>query len=175
MIKKRIFTEQHKKNMSIAMKGIPKSEAVKLNLSIQRKGKRISPKSEFKKGMIPWNKGKKYFNKKGNSEKIIREKRGAYAKKRMEKIEHKNSRRHNQLKRKFGMTLEQYNSVLIAQNNVCAICESIDTYRALSVDHNHDTGKVRGLLCGSCNRGLGLFKDNTERLLTAHKYLKKYE
>lgn len=94
---------------------------------------------------------------------------------------HKNNYINNRLKNKFGITLNDYNQMLITQNGVCAICgkpeTSLDNYsyniKALTVDHNHKTGKVRGLLCMNCNRCLGLLKDNVNTLNNAIKYLQK--
>lgn len=70
------------------------------------------------------------------------------------------------------LELSPYQYMLENQNGVCAICSNVDkSGRALAIDHDHKTGFVRGLLCGSCNRGLGLFRDNPEILLKAAKYL----
>ena len=82
-----------------------------------------------------------------------------------------------QLKTKYGITVDEYNSLLKKQGYRCAICGSNDGASAkgsstFSVDHCHGTGKVRGLLCNTCNRGLGLFKDDPSVLETAIKYLK---
>lgn len=74
------------------------------------------------------------------------------------------------LKREYGLTLEQYSQMLVDQNHQCPICE---LEVKLVVDHNHDTGKVRGLLCGKCNKGLGIFADDTSRLTRAIVYLKE--
>ena len=75
-------------------------------------------------------------------------------------------------KRKYGITLEEYNMLLGKQKNVCAICSEVcSSKRRLAVDHNHETGAVRGLLCSNCNRGLGLFKDKIDRLNKAIEYL----
>lgn len=73
----------------------------------------------------------------------------------------------------YGLTLEKYNEMLTAQNGVCKICSCKDDSRwgVLSVDHCHSTGKVRGLLCAKCNKGLGQFKDNVELLDKAKSYL----
>lgn len=82
------------------------------------------------------------------------------------------------LQRNYGVSLEWYENTLREQNNVCAICKQLETtiirgkLIAMSVDHSHDTGKVRGLLCTQCNRGLGLFKDNLEVLQSAISYLR---
>jgi hypothetical protein len=63
--------------------------------------------------------------------------------------------------------------MLQQQNGLCAICKKTETGKTsnLCVDHCHKTGKVRGLLCNNCNKGLGLFKDNPEVLLNASAYL----
>lgn len=66
--------------------------------------------------------------------------------------------RDRKLKQKFGISLEVYESLLEAQNGVCAICGEADPQKALAVDHDHDTGRIRGLLCTPCNRSLGRFE-----------------
>lgn len=84
------------------------------------------------------------------------------------------------LKRNYGITLVEYNEMLEIQEGLCAICGNPETsrdhrtkeLRALAVDHNHDTGEVRGLLCGDCNTGIGLLQDDIELLLNAIDYLK---
>ena len=65
------------------------------------------------------------------------------------------------LKRTFGLTVEEYDAMLDAQHGVCAICGKLPQKKRLAVDHNHTTGKVRGLLCPSCNRTLGYFENPT--------------
>lgn len=64
-------------------------------------------------------------------------------------------RRASMLKRNYGLTLQTYNTMLLGQNGGCAICERKPGKRPLHVDHNHVTGKVRGLLCHQCNWYLG--------------------
>ena len=94
--------------------------------------------------------------------------------------ENKKGARDYRLKRKFDITVEQYNEMFIEQHGVCAICcepertETKDGKKQwLAVDHNHKTGVVRGLLCSNCNTGLGLLGDSTELLKSAIKYLTK--
>lgn len=79
------------------------------------------------------------------------------------------------LKRRYGISSEEYLAMLEQQGNKCAICE-IDqciTGRAFAVDHDHTTKQIRGLLCSACNTGLGMFKDNTKLLQQASEYLNK--
>lgn len=74
--------------------------------------------------------------------------------------------------RLYGLTPFQYRKLLRNQNGVCAICKEInDDGRSLAVDHDHYTGKVRGLLCTRCNLGLGFFKDEIRLLAEAIVYL----
>ena len=78
--------------------------------------------------------------------------------------------------KKYGLTEEDYKSLLEGQQGRCAICRSDETQRTntrynLFVDHCHATGKVRGLLCHHCNVGLGHFKDQQELLNKAIEYL----
>lgn len=79
------------------------------------------------------------------------------------------------IRNQYGITLAEYNAMLEAQNYKCAICNNEDEVegRRLAIDHCHNTGKIRGLLCGKCNRGLGLFYDNKKLLQSAIKYLNK--
>lgn len=85
-------------------------------------------------------------------------------------------------KRKYGITLEQRNTLLENQNNCCAICHSeiefhdgcrgSRTGESAVIDHCHGQGHIRGVLCGHCNTGLGAFKDNPDALKRAIEYLK---
>lgn len=75
-------------------------------------------------------------------------------------------------------TKEMYNQLLEKQKGVCAICQKVEIIKEkkirLAVDHNHETNVVRGLLCGKCNRALGLLNDDSELLLKASLYLKNH-
>lgn len=82
------------------------------------------------------------------------------------------------LKRNYGLTIEEYNKMLESQQGVCAICgkeeyltDNKGQTRPLSVDHNHETGEVRGLLCDRCNRGIGIFYEDVDALEKAIQYL----
>ena len=91
-------------------------------------------------------------------------------------------RRGEHLKGRYGISEDYYNMLLAAQGGVCAICKSASpangtvgkhriAARFFNVDHNHKDGSVRGLLCFSCNAGIGLFNDNADRLRAAMWYL----
>lgn len=83
------------------------------------------------------------------------------------------------LRRNYGISLNDYNELVITQCGACAICgdvpcEEPDAGRnqmRLHVDHDHKTGEIRGLLCSDCNRGIGFFKDDPEMLKRAAHYL----
>lgn len=76
---------------------------------------------------------------------------------------------------RYGLTVDQYQLLLEVQSYGCAICKRKDSgvrgKKNLAVDHDHETGRIRGLLCNSCNNGLGRFKDNPEFLRCAARYL----
>lgn len=86
-------------------------------------------------------------------------------------------------KERYGITPAQYMEMLHIQNNRCAICGNEETARhnrskevqKLAVDHCHITGKVRGLLCQDCNRGIGKFQEDPVRLQNAITYLLKHD
>lgn len=79
------------------------------------------------------------------------------------------------LKRTYGITLEDFNRMLKEQNNLCAICDKgPQGKRPLVVDHNHATDRVRQLLCYGCNRALHVL-ENKELYEKAMKYLKKHD
>lgn len=80
-------------------------------------------------------------------------------------------------KRLYGLTQDQHKELLIKQNSNCAICGVNQSLlkRELCVDHDHQTGKVRGLLCTLCNTGLGCFRDDILLIKKVPKYLEPYE
>lgn len=94
----------------------------------------------------------------------------------------KNLDKHNATRRKsaYGISDVEFRSLFASQNGKCALCEFVfpgmqtgDRNASPHVDHCHTTGKIRGLLCNSCNTGLGRFKDSTDLLLKAVSYLQK--
>jgi hypothetical protein len=81
-----------------------------------------------------------------------------------------------------GLTMQQWNELFVKQNGLCAICgnwlrlpeNGLGKGNGLvHTDHDHRTGKIRGLLCGKCNMGIGLFKDSVDILRSASEYLRK--
>lgn len=75
------------------------------------------------------------------------------------------------LRKNYGLTLEVYEAMVISQDGRCAICTKRPKGK-LHVDHDHRTQKVRGLLCGKCNRGIGMMDDDPEILRAAIGYLR---
>lgn len=94
-------------------------------------------------------------------------------------MRHPLTKKNGRLKAEFGITLAEYSTLLEKQGGVCAICgksmtgvkEKGKQEHALYVDHDHKTGKVRGILCNNCNFGIGHFLDNPQLLLKAAEYL----
>lgn len=81
----------------------------------------------------------------------------------------------NYLHTTYQMTLEEYNTKFQEQNGLCAVCKKHQSNfkRSLAVDHDHITGKIRGLLCFGCNISLGHMQDNTQWLQNAIDYIKR--
>jgi hypothetical protein len=99
------------------------------------------------------------------------------------------NRKHSHLKQTYNLTNENYEAMLLIQNSLCAICKQPETHKGrkskrfpehavlvkrLSVDHNHSSGKIRGLLCHNCNVLLGNANDSIKILQDAISYLKKH-
>lgn len=97
----------------------------------------------------------------------------------------KTRKRHLELRRLrlFGITNNKFNEMLENQNYVCAICKKPEIVlwkrrneiKPLCIDHCHETGKIRGLLCARCNSGLGQFQDSIEVMESGIKYLKAHQ
>ena len=86
--------------------------------------------------------------------------------------ENRSYTRNWELSKKYGISLDEYNEQVSSRKSHCDICN--EKVKTLHVDHNHTTGRVRGYLCGSCNRGIGLLKDNSSICRGAAGYLEKY-
>lgn len=88
------------------------------------------------------------------------------------KREHPRKAENTRLKCHYGLSLKEFYALRKSQNNRCAICRK-RFRKTPHVDHDHETKRIRGLLCGPCNTGLGMFKDSNEFLTRAASYLKE--
>lgn len=90
--------------------------------------------------------------------------------------EYQRRMRGSYFKYKYGISLEEYEQKVEEQNHQCAICGTpIKTHsNHTHLDHDHETGALRGMLCTNCNRGLGHFQDSEENLRKAIDYLLKW-
>ena len=81
--------------------------------------------------------------------------------------------------KRYGLSAAEFAKMVERQSGLCAICGNVPrgahNFRSFHIDHNHATGAVRGLLCGSCNNGLGRFRDNPALLLKAAAYLERHK
>lgn len=107
---------------------------------------------------------KNYYTK---NKKELTSKSKAYA------LENKEKIKNDKMRRKFGIAIEEKILLFAKQGNKCAICGCTENNvgRDWDIDHCHKTGKIRGILCSNCNRGLGLFQDSSEYLKQACTYL----
>jgi hypothetical protein len=80
-------------------------------------------------------------------------------------------KREGRLLKQYNLTPEEFTFMVLEQGGVCAVCELVPS--ALFVDHNHQTGEVRGLLCQKCNSGIGFLGDSLKSLEKAVNYLKR--
>jgi len=91
---------------------------------------------------------------------------------------HRKQKKENELKRRYGLSITEYNNLLLSQDNRCAICGQfldLTNPRDICIDHNHQTGVIRGILCHKCNLAIGLLRDNPEYTNNATIYLKRSE
>jgi hypothetical protein len=97
------------------------------------------------------------------------------AAKRRRQLDPSKERQHSWRQNGIEISYDQYQEMLEKQYGKCAICgiHQDDLSQALAVDHDHETGQVRGLLCSKCNKGLGLFQEDCLNLEKAVEYLKK--
>lgn len=80
------------------------------------------------------------------------------------------------LKRLYGITLDEYRKIWRSQSGLCKICKGLDSRGfELSVDHDHETNQIRGLLCQACNRALGLMRDDPKLLRKGAEYLEWHQ
>lgn len=100
----------------------------------------------------------------------------AYRRTRREEPAVKRAERAGHLKRKYGITIERYDELLASQGGRCAICRREPRPDiSLHLDHDHETGKLRGILCFRCNNSLGDLDDDPTLLRAALRYLESYQ
>lgn len=85
--------------------------------------------------------------------------------------------RRQKLKDRYGITPEEYDTILTSQGNRCACCRSPNPghSRGWRVDHNHTTGKVRGIVCNACNLAIGFVREDPETLFQIAVYLRAHD
>jgi len=154
-------TAETKKKISDALKGHPVTEETRLKLSKANKGKPVPEErkkriSDTEKGRPSPMKGRKH------SEATKKKMSGKTPWNKLSEAERncrlKKQHRSWHLKR-YGLTLEQVDEILFKQNHKCAICDRSLKEMNRNIDHDHRTGKVRGILCHRCNAGLGYVED----------------
>ena len=136
--------------------------------------KEIKKKSKLLNKNIIKNIRKKLLNTKEYIMKLIRIEESGEGKRYYHK--HREEEGYRGLRNLYNITKEQYDEMFMKQNGCCAICGIHHTLltKKLYVDHNHDTGELRGLLCNKCNLGLGIFGDDVSLLQKATDYLNKF-
>lgn len=90
-------------------------------------------------------------------------------------IRFRKNRSDRRIKHLYGLSREDYEEMSSHQGHVCKICGKDNGSMRLAVDPNHKTGKVRGLLCNTCNRALGFFEEDPKRIQRAIDYIQKYQ
>jgi hypothetical protein len=92
-------------------------------------------------------------------------------------LKYKDKDRNRRLFKTYGLTTEDWNKLLESQNYSCAICKrdlKQEITKHIHVDHNHETGKVRGMLCHQCNAAIGLLREDKDIILSSLNYLEKH-
>jgi|HubBroStandDraft_1064217.scaffolds.fasta_scaffold00305_35 hypothetical protein len=178
LIQENIYTEKSKNKIGYSIRcrlcKLEKDRKWKENNREKHRASAATSRNKDRTHVNEWVRNDRAANpeKYRNYERVYRKRRGAAD---------DNYRLKDKLK-SYNLTVEQYKDMIEKQNNKCAICGNEETRRSrtsgkivtLSVDHCHDSNKVRSLLCHSCNVGLGAFKDSIELLDKAIEYLKKH-
>jgi hypothetical protein len=111
-----------------------------------------------------------------NPDKVKASAKKAYANRSPESVKKKNEyRKLSHLARKYGMTQTDWDAMYAAQGGVCAICKvpgRVGKHGKLAVDHCHNTGRIRGLLCTPCNISIGILGETPEQWEVVHRYLR---
>lgn len=141
---------------------------------------KICTKCKVRKPLSEFHKGEGRFGKRSYCRTCSTKYNNQWRKKNPEKHKAQSLKHHHSIrgqntyyKRMYGITIQEYDNLFELQNGKCAICGGTNINRRLSVDHNHKTGKFRGLLCHSCNVILGLCKESEKTLLALINYLRE--
>lgn len=154
----------------------PETKAIQVEY--EKTPERISKKKEYKKSLRGVEANEKY-----NNSSRCKMKKAENSKKPTSKLQKRQYyysdkgqlvAKRSQLKRHYNLTLEEYNNMLDRQNNCCALCNAGFEDETPFVDHNHETGKIRGLIHRSCNSLLGHAADEILKLQQAIRYLRRY-
>lgn len=147
------------------------SEEVKAYQSAYRSARRLANHEEVR---AQERERDKHRDKRRRSDPEYRERQAEYGK--MRYAQNPEKYRESRLKRYYNLTGQEYQQMYQAQGGLCAICGNPQiSGRQLAVDHDHESGLVRGLLCQSCNRGIGYFGDDVSRLESAVGYLRGHQ
>lgn len=155
-----IYNKRCKKCLGIFRKLSPEEKKLRIHLRQQLYYQRPEVKKRRREYLSGWR--KKNIERIKKSEKLY-------------KLSHPEGHKANSLKYAYGATLEEYYKLMHRAKNKCEVCGKRSgrlRQQKLNLDHNHATKKLRGILCGSCNRGLGYFKDSIVLLQKMIKYLK---
>lgn len=112
-----------------------------------------------------------FYKKKGGKDGLTTACKTCHRTRQQANPEHFLNQRKSHLKRKYGITLDEYDCMLESQGGVCGICATTVEGKELCVDHDHETLEVRGLLCTTCNKAIGQLGDTVEDLRKALAYL----
>lgn len=142
---------------------------------------KVCSKCKIRKPLSEFHKGEGQFGKRSYCRDCGRKDLYKWRKKNPEKYKAQSLKHHHSIKgqdtyykRMYGITKQDYDNLFRLQNGKCAVCgKNNHRNRRLSVDHNHKTDKVRGLLCHSCNVVLGLCKESEKTLLALISYLRE--
>jgi len=158
------YHEKNKEKLRAKNKAYREKNREELNVK-----KKAWSKAYYEKNKEKINARNKAYREKNREELNVKKK--AYREKNRDKIRAKD------LERNFGIGLHEYNLMFTEQKGKCACCgiHQNELTVNLAVDHDHDTGLIRGLLCHICNTGIGKLGDNIEGLMKALNYLEKHE
>ena len=176
---KKKYYQRHVKN--IAEKSKKYRQEHKLEKSKRDKKYREENKEYYKEYKRKYYQGHKEKHKKYKQQYYKKNKKRISESVKKYRQEHTKEARENNIRNNYGINGKQYDEIFKKQNGKCAICLKLEqvkhksgTLSQLSIDHDHKTGKTRGLLCRRCNTALGLLQDDLLLLKQAVKYLESF-